>query len=313
MSGRIVAIVNPRSGGGRTGKGWAGIQVKLAEAIGPVTAMFTDAPMAATRLTAEALADGAELVIAVGGDGTVNEVVNGFFDAESRPRNPAARLGLIMSGTGGDFRKTLGIEDNAAAFIDRLKQGTERTVDIGRVTFTGHDGETRSRQFINIASFGLSGLVVQKVNSARVSKLFGGSFSFLWNTFAAMVDYKLPRVRIRIDDGPEEIVRVHTVAIANARFFGGGMMIAPDADPSDGLFDIVTLADVTPFEMAKQAKNIYAGNHTSHPKVTITRGRRLEAAPVEGEPAVFIDVDGEGPGRLPATYEILPGALTLRC
>jgi YegS/Rv2252/BmrU family lipid kinase len=250
----------------------------------------------------------------VGGDGTINEAVNGFFDEEGSIA-PDAVFSFVTSGTGGDFRKSFGIEAGWAAGVTRLADAKIRNVDVGRVSCLSPAGVNLIRYFVNIGSFGLSGAVVDSVNRARVAKLFGGRFAFALHSAVDMLTYRNRPVRIRIDDVFDEIVAVSTVAVANGRYFGAGMNVAPDAKPDDGLFDIVVMGAAPRTEAMAAMRLLYTGEHLTLPHVRAYRGRTLTASPVEetrGRP-VLIDLDGESGGRIPATFEILPGALRLRC
>jgi YegS/Rv2252/BmrU family lipid kinase len=312
----VAAVVNPRSGGGRTGRGWRLIATALERELGPIRAHFTTAPatprfLPAAELTRRALRDGAQLVIAVGGDGTINEVVNGFFE-DGVAINAHAHLAVLNTGTGGDFRRTFDLPEELDACVTRIGAGTTRVIDLGRLAFIAEDGENAVRHFNNIASFGLSGAVDRAVSRARFSKLLGGSFAFLWATLATALRYKPMPVRITADTGFDEIVNIGTAAIANGRFFGGGMMIAPHAEPDDGLFDVVIMRDTTFGDLLTGSRALYAGTHLDDPKVTHFRARTVTATPTGDAPAL-LDIDGEAPGRLPARFDMLPGAITLRC
>tara|TARA_R110000868_G_scaffold36635_1_gene129848 strand:- start:10177 stop:11148 length:972 start_codon:yes stop_codon:yes gene_type:complete len=316
LTPHVAAIVNPRSGGGRTGRGWRLINAALEAELGPVRASFTTSPstpryLPAAELTRAALKSGAQLVIAVGGDGTINEVVNGFFE-NGAAINPDAHLAILNTGTGGDFRKTFDFPDELEACAKRIGAGATRVIDLGRLSFTSEDGNEDTRYFNNIASFGLSGEVVRAVNRASLSKIFGGAFAFFWSTLKASFLYKTKPVRIVTDAGFDETLNVGMCAIANGRFFGGGMMIAPAAEPDDGLFDITIMRDTTFGDMLSGGGSLRDGTHIQNPKVTTLRCRSLTATPVGPDP-VLLDVDGEAPGRLPARYDILPAAITLRC
>ncbi len=305
-----VLIANPNSGGGRTRKRLPEILNALANAIGPVTLYKTRRPGDATDLTRKALAEGAELVIAVGGDGTLNECVNGFFDGEVA-LSPGAQFSFIMSGTGGDFRRTFGLDTELDSYIDAIASGRTQEIDLGRISYVNNDGAPEMRYFNNICSFGLSGRVDRAVNRAWLSKLFGGTFSFYWCTLTTMLFFRPQQVRIQVDDHFDETVAVNTASICNGQFFGGGMWIAPDADPRDGLFDVVIIKESTMSDMLRDTGAIYDGKHLSNPRVVTTRGKRVIATPINQD-NVLLDVDGEAPGRLPVTYEIVPKALTLR-
>ena len=309
--GRTRAIVNPHSYGDRTGTAWPAIERKLIHAIGPVEAVFTDGPSSATRLTRQALKDGMEQIIAVGGDGTINEVVNGFIEND-RPINPDAVLAVLTSGTGRDFRRTFSIPDTVDDQIERLAASEIRSIDLGKLTFIGDSGKEEVRYFGNIASFGLSGATDRSVNELTHAKRFGGKFAFQWGMLKALLTYRNQPVRIRIDDAFDQVVNVSTVAVCNGQFFGSGMHIAPNAVPDDGLFDVVMIADIGIVSLLLNVGSIYKGEHLSKPSVSVIRGRRVIALPVEGAREVLLDVDGEAPGRLPATFEIIPTAICFR-
>ena len=316
LTPHVAAIVNPRSGGGRTGRGWRLINDALEAELGPVRAQFTTSTatphyLPAAELTRNALKSGAQLVIAVGGDGTINEVVNGFFE-NGAAINPEAHLAILNTGTGGDFRKTFDMPAELEGCVKRIGAGTTRQIDLGRLTFVSEDGGAGTRYFNNIASFGLSGDVVRAVNRASFSKLFGGAFAFLWATLATAFRYKPHAVRVQTDTGFDDTMNVGMCAIANGRFFGGGMMIAPNAKPDDGIFDVVVMRDTKFSDMLTGSGALRDGTHLQNPKVISFQARTLTATPV-GEAHVRLDVDGEAPGRLPATFEILPAAITLRC
>lgn len=311
---RVRAIVNPNSSHGRTGKAWPQMHAALEAALGEVEVAMSTAPLDATTRTREALTDGVDLIIAVGGDGTVNEVVNGFFapptGPEDVPLRPQAALALLVSGTGGDFRRTFAIGNDLAGQIKRIADGETRAIDVGRIDYIDWDGKPAARYFINIASFGLSGLVVRSVNDAWLTKRISGRFAFFWASLGAVLRYRVPRVRLTVDaEAPIEF-GCNTVGVCNGRYFGGGMHMAPMARPDDGIFDVVIMRDMTRLDLMRDPNAIYRGEHLKNPKVSALRGSRVVAEPVDGE--VLLDVDGEGPGRLPATFTLLPGGLRFR-
>ena len=309
------AVVNPRSGGGRTGREWPAIVRGLEDIYPDLRTALTTRRGEAASLVRAALLQGHREIIAVGGDGTINEAVNGLFDASAGPIAPDAVFGFVTSGTGGDFRKCFGIAAGHAAAIARLKESTPRPVDIGRVTCVTAGGGTAVRHFINIASVGLSGMIVDSVNRARIAKLFGGQFAFAFHSAVAMLTYRDRKVRLRVDGSYDEIASISTLAIANGQYFGGGMRVAPHAIPDDGLFDVIIMGGVPKRQALAGMKLIYTGEHLNDPSVRALRGKTVMAAPVAetGGRPVLIEVDGENAGQLPATFEILPRALNLRC
>ncbi|HXC55510.1 MAG TPA: diacylglycerol kinase family protein [Rhizomicrobium sp.] len=307
-------VVNPRSGNGRTGRDWKEIARRLGAVYPHMSVGFTQKPGQATALVRHALSEGHQEIVAVGGDGTINEAVNGLFNAAGAI-DPDAVFAFVTSGTGGDFRKTFGIEAGTDAAIARLKTASVRPCDVGRVSCLTADGAPTLRYFVNIASFGLSGVIVESVNRARIAKLFGGAFAFAFHSALAMLRYKNTPVRLIVDGVDDEIATVATVAVANGQYFGGGMRVAPGAWTNDGLFDVVVMGGTPRGQALADMKLIYTGEHITKPHVRILHGQRVVVAPVaetRGRP-VYIETDGESAGRLPATFEILPGALNLRC
>lgn len=306
----VVAIVNPYSEAGKTGSAWPRIQARLEARIGPVKSLLTKARGHATELTREVLAQGAEWLIVVGGDGTLNEVVNGMMFAD-QPRNPNAVLSLIMRGTGGDFRKSLGLENTLESYLDALTQAEIRTLDLGKVTLTGPAGQALTRYFANISSFGMGGDVVHRLENAPWLKSLGGKPGFLLATLQSLSHYKPQRVRLRIDETLDWRLSVLQVAVANGRVHGGGMQVAPEAELDDGWFELIILTGIGPLQAVVTFPRVYQGQHLYSPAVRHLRCRSLRVEPLGAEP-VWLEVDGEALGRLPAQFEILPARLRIK-
>ena len=309
MSTRTFLVVNPRSANGQVQRRWDELAATVRSGFGEFEHAFTTARGDATKLARKALGEGYDMIVALGGDGTMNEVVNGFFE-DGKAVNPDAILGEIPMGTGGDFRKTAGIPKEAAAAAAALKGTATMRVDAGRLSLVDAAGRYAVRYFINIASFGIGGLVDSIVNSS--SKALGGKASFFLATARAAVRYKNKLVRLSLDGGTPMERRIYNVAVANGRYFGGGMQVAPNALLDDGLFDVVSLGDFGVAEAALQVRHIYKGTHLGMPKVEHWRARHVEAEPVDGADTVLLDVDGEQPGSLPSKFEMLPGAIKLK-
>ncbi|HEY0300198.1 MAG TPA: diacylglycerol kinase family protein [Rhizomicrobium sp.] len=307
-------VVNPRSGNGRTLRDWKLTERQLGAVYPHMSVVFTERGGQATALVRAALREGHHEIVAIGGDGTINEAVNGMFVGDG-PLNPDAVFAFVTSGTGGDFRKSFGIGAGTEAAITRLRTAGVKACDVGRVSCLTARGAPAMRYFINIASFGLSGVIVEKVNRARIAKLFGGPFAFAFHSAAAMLTYRNTPLRILVDGKDDEIATIGTAAIANGQYFGGGMRVAPGAAVDDGLFDVVIMGGTPKGQALSEMKLIYSGEHIHKPHVRVLRGRKVVVAPVaetRGR-AVYIETDGESAGRLPATFEILPRALNLRC
>jgi YegS/Rv2252/BmrU family lipid kinase len=302
---RTVLIVNPKSQGGRLGKQWK----DLADTIGrvfPFDEAITEGPGDATRLTREALRGGAERVVAIGGDGTINEVVNGFFDDAGAAIAPDASFAVIPFGTGGDFRRSVHMPTDLAEAARVIAANHRRKIDVGRLEFTATAGGRAARMFANIASFGVSGVVDRLVNES--SKRLG-RLAFAVATARATWSYKNQRVQL-VFDGAERIdATINTVAIANGRYFGGAMMVAPNAELDDGAFDVIAMGDFGFGDLLTSGRRLYKGTHLTMDKVTARRARIVEAEPIDPAAVVELDIDGENPGRLPARFEVVPSAL----
>jgi YegS/Rv2252/BmrU family lipid kinase len=304
---RTVLVVNPRSQGGRLGKRWKDIADTIGRAF-PFDELITQGPHDATRLTRDALRSGAERVVAMGGDGTINEVVNGFFDDQGKPIAPEASLGVIPFGTGGDFRRTVHLPTELADAARVIAANHRRRIDVGRLEFTATGGARGARMFANIASFGVSGVVDRLVNESG-KKL--GRLSFALATARATWSYTNQRVQLVFDGGDRVEATINTVAIANGRYFGGAMMVAPHAELDDGQFDVIAMGDFGFADLLRSGRRLYQGTHLTMDKVTARRARVVEAEPIDPGAVIELDVDGENPGRLPARFELVPAALWL--
>ncbi|NBD09537.1 MULTISPECIES: diacylglycerol kinase family protein [Corallococcus] len=304
---KTFLVVNPRSANGQTGKRWVEISAQVGRVLGEFGHGFTSGGMDAARLARQAIEDGYECIVAVGGDGTLNEVTNGFF-RDGQVINPQATLGLLPRGTGGDFRRTFGWDLELTSALERLRTEKTEPFDVGRLEFIDNDGNPATRFFANIASFGVSAVVAREVNQG--SKALGGNLSFMWGTVKGLMKYTEQQVRLTVDGGAPETVSVTAVAVANGRYFGSGMFVAPDALTHDGLFDVTLWSNYGLSDFVLKSKGVYNGDHVNWKGTRRLRCRTLHAESETGD--VFLDVDGETPGRLPCTMTLLPGAIRLK-
>ncbi len=302
-------MVNPRAGSGTAARKIPEIDAAFARAGVRHRIVETRAPGDATRLAREARLDGVDCIAVVGGDGTINEVGQAYLGDDGEPA-PGPDLALIPAGTGGDFRKTFELGDDVDVAVRRIVESEPRPLDLGVLSLTSDAGEKIARAFLNITSFGIGGLTDRIVNASP--KWMGGKAAFFLGTLRAMVSYRNAPVIVRVDGKPCLEGPILNVAIANGRYFGGGMKIAPDADPSDGLFDVIALYDLTRAQGVGLAYKIYQGSHLGSPGVRVARGSLVEAEPAMPGGEVLIDMDGETPGRLPLTARVAPGALRIR-
>jgi diacylglycerol kinase (ATP) len=304
---RPLVIVNPRSGGGLSEARWARLVEGLTDGLGPFDSVFTTAPRDATAIAQREAAAGRRLVVAFGGDGTISETVGGILAAGA---GATCELGIIPRGTGGDFRRTLDLPQDLAEAARRVRDGRPQTIDAGRVTYVAHDGAAETRPFVNVASFGFSSAVATRANASM--KRLGGKVAFLGATVGALLAYDNTDVWLQLDDGPRERRRVLMTAVGNGRFFGGGMKICPRATLDSGRLDVVVVGDFTRLEVLTKVSRLYDGSHLELEAVSHATALKVVATPVEADAVVPVELDGETPGRLPATFEILPSALRVR-
>jgi len=296
-----VFLVNPAAANGSTGRRWPEIAHQAAGVGLEGDALLSERRGHLGELAREAALGGARLLVVVGGDGSISEVVNGLAGIESPPA-----VALIPRGTGGDFVRTFAIPNDIAAAARVALTGDTRSIDLGRVDYRSWDGGDGSSLFANVASAGMSGAIAQRANDT--SKALGAKASYLWATFAVFAGWSAVETRLTVDDESRE-GRMFDVVVANGRFFGGGMKMCPDAAPDDGLLDVVTIGDVTKRDLVMTMPKIYRGTHLPHPKAEALRGRVVT---VETDEPVPVELDGEQPGTTPARFEVLPGALQLR-
>lgn len=313
-----LVIVNPQSGGGKTGRTFSSMQRTFENALGTIDVVFTSQSGHAIELAEKSATEGRELVIAVGGDGTLNEVVNGIMravDSNTVSSERAPVVGIIGQGTGGDFRKTLGLEHRLDAYLSAIASGRVRHVDIGRVTYLDHEKTTKTRYFVNILSAGMGGLVDRYV--ADASRALGGRVAYFGASFRALVEAKRGRLRCDVTNDGETSTRKLTtmmIAVCNGRFFGSGMQVAPMADLSDGKFEVVSLDASNKIAFSVGSQRIYKGEHIGKPGTTHFRCDKI-TMDLENEDArkVFLlDCDGEPIGGLPIEVELVSGAIRLR-
>ena len=304
--GKVIhAIVNPRSGAGWTRWRWPRIAQRLDDAGVAVRSYVTSAPDEATRITRELLRAGVREILSVGGDGTANEVANGFL-RDGRPIAPDAVLSIMPTGTGHDFARSLGIAGTGEA-VAALLDGSVCTVDVGLIEYCGPDGRDQ-RCFVNAADVGLGAVAAARIN--RSHKLLGGFLTYLVGATRAIVTAYPRLARVVVDgvaliDGP-----VQMILIANGGFHAGGMRMAPRASPTDGQFDVLVLQGVARSALLLSIlPRAYRGTHVQHPAIIYRRG--CEVAVSADEPLLF-EMDGESPGTTDLTARVLPGALRVR-
>ena len=311
-----LVIVNPESADGATQENWPKIASDLRTHFGPFSVVFTEAIGHGRKLANEAAKQGTKLIIACGGDGTISEVANGIIEA-----NEQVELGILPGGTGSDFRRTLNLPTNIAEAARALRDGRTRVIDAGRVTFVNESGERETRFFINVASLGMSTEVLSRTASGEAKKWIpgfaprklSGKLSYAAATVQTTLAASPTEIILQIDEQAERRLRIAELAVANGRYYGGGMKIAPNAKLDDGSFDVVTIGDASAFRILANAPRLYFGTHLRMNEVTHTMAKQVVARPVKKDEEVRIELDGEVICRLPVTFQIMPRNLRVRC
>ena len=307
-----LIIVNPKSASGATRDNWSSIASDLRTHFGPFQVAFTKGPGDGIDLARRSAEEGRRFIIACGGDGTINEMANGIIESGTD-----CELGIFPSGTGGDFRRTLGIPTELREAARTLREGRTEAIDVGKITYLNHKGETESRYFLNVSSFGLAASIIERVKGSTSLKWLPldtvrGRASFALSTLQEVAGLATTNVRVKLDDGDEHPLSTVNFCIANARYFGGGMMIAPDAKIADGFLDVINIGDINTAKILLNAYTLYRGSHLSLKEVKDKLAKRIEARPLNDGDEVHIEVDGELLGMLPAVYEVVPKALKVR-
>jgi diacylglycerol kinase (ATP) len=301
MAGSCLTIVNPISAGGATAKRWPRIRDSLARHINFDVAQ-TEYPQHAIRLGIEARELGYSRVICVGGDGTLNEVVNGIL--QGSPDIPLPEVGMVPSGTGSDLARSIGIARDTDEACARLAAPYRQLTDLGLVAYRGASGEEQ-RYFVNAAGLGYAAEVVSRRNG--FNRYLRGTLPYLASVATTLMTHRNSDVKITLD-GSTSSHRVTAVVLAIGQYFGGGMRVAPNAILDDGMFDVVTIGDVTHLELVYNFPRVYRGTHLNHPKVRAERARSIA---VESDQPMLVQADGELLGLSPVRFQILPRALTL--
>jgi diacylglycerol kinase (ATP) len=263
--------------------------------------LVSERPGHVIELAEQAARGGAELVVSVGGDGTLNEAVNGLMRAGT-----PTELAIVPIGTGMDFVRTYGIPTKFDDAVRTALAGKVRTIDLGRVSFRTWAGEDAERYVANVGSVGMSAAVAQRANG--MSKVLGGRMTFFYALVRVFFEWQNTVVDVDLD-GDRRSARMHDVVVANGQYHGGAMWLAPEARPDDGLFDVLTIGDITKLDFATTAPKLYRGAHLAHPKVDLVRARVVS---VDARERLPIELDGEQVGTTPVRFEIVPGALRVR-
>ncbi len=322
-----LLIVNPACGSRRVAKSIPRALERVEKVLGEVSIRFTSRRGHAHELARQAVEEGYSLVVAVGGDGTLSEVANGVLrasnDAAGAPSGasaPSVAIGIINLGTGGDFRRTLGIGSGVDHCLEALTSGRERLVDVGRARFRGRDGVLVERYFVNVLSAGLGGLVDLYMES--MPAFVGGRAGYYLAALRAVAVSREQQVKARVTwlhETRDEVIPAYLFTVCNGRWFGGGMDVAPMALPEDGRLEVVTVTAPSKRYLAGRVRSVYAGRHLEEPTVRHFPCSKIElsldtaeASLADASRRFLLDVDGDALGSLPVEIEVMPRILRVR-
>ena len=299
-----LVIVNPNAGNGRGAKDWDKIAELLKKENISYTVYFTERKGNAIELSQDAIEAGFRKIITVGGDGTLNEVLNGVFSNNSCPTTDIV-LSLIPVGTGNDWGRMFGIPLDYAKAVKIISEDKRMLHDVGLISFF-NDNKKKERYFINIAGLGFESVVVRKTNHQKDNG-HGGKLIYFYNLLTSLLSYKNTMATIIID-GETKQANVFSINIGNGRYCGGGMRQTPNAMPDDGLLDVTVINGMGKFEIVRNLKILYDGTILSHPKIEGYKCRKIK---VTSESIMYIEADGESLGHTPAEFTIIPSGINI--
>ena len=299
----LHVIVNPASGSGRARKRWPGISATLMEYGLDHEVSFTSGPNDATRIARELARAGTQTIVAVGGDGTVNEIINGMIE-NNAPVNQNTKLLVLPCGTGKDLGRTLGTGEVTRA-IEALIAGSVTSMDLGLITYTTGDGRQESRYFANVADLGLGANVADRINSS--SKKLGGLLTYLIAAVRTIIEFKARDISVDVDGERVFHDSANMVVLANGQYFAGGMLVAPTASICDGLLEMYILADVGKRALLTSLlPRVYRGKHVGRHGVLHVRAASVS---IQSAAGILLEMDGEQIGTSPVSVEVIPRVL----
>jgi YegS/Rv2252/BmrU family lipid kinase len=306
---KVCFVVNEKSAAGKTKRSWAQTEKALRERGQAFEVKYTEKMGDGTRLTQEALALGCDLIISVGGDGTNNEVINGFFGEDGTPRREGAMFSFLASGTGSDLRRSLPALQQPDDILAMIQRGESHLLDIGRLRYQSLEGEEKLRFFLNITSFGMSAKITDDVNRSSLKRL-SGSLAFHLSSIRGFFGFPNVPMRVSLDDKEPFEVACRLGVVANGRCFGGGMRVAPNALMDDGLFEVMLLDGAGTWALLRHFGSIYKGTHLGLPWIRSARAQKIAVSCDLRD--VLFESDGEVFGKLPMTFEMFARVLPFR-
>jgi YegS/Rv2252/BmrU family lipid kinase len=304
---KTKVIMNPAARKGRSGENWGNVQALLNQHLDDYNVSFTEQAGHAKSLARQALDDGYERFIAVGGDGTANEVLNGLCE-NGTLMNPNTVMSVIPAGTANEICRSLGLLEDPTLAYQVLSNGKPISVDLQMISCENFNGERVKHHGALLTSVGSAAEISHKTSRSKYIKRLGAELSYFIVTLLVTLTYKPKEFVIQIDDGPEETLTLTTGLICNMKYGGGGMKLAPNAIYDDGEFDFVLFDNFTRTDLLTKSPSwLFEGRHIDHPKIDVRRGRKVR---ISSEMDSFVDADGETIGRIPLELEMKPNALT---
>ncbi len=309
QNNKWLVIVNPAASIGKSGKDWPEIKQLLTNEGIDFDALITDHPRHAIELVKTHITEqGYRKIIAVGGDGTNNEVINGIFTQQRFPTQDLT-MGTIPIGTGNDWRRTFRFPEGYQQLVKVLKDGRVFPHDVGKVTYY-NDGDSKVRYFLNAAGTGLNEMVCNRTNRLK-SQGKGGAVRYMLSTAGCLLSFECVRVKLTIDDQEVFDDELLSLSVGNGKYNGGGMMMMPQAVPDDGLFDVTVVKKVSMLKFASNISNIYDGTFVDKLKeVTTYRGKKIRIVSIPAH-KLLLETEGETHTNSPFDFEILPRSINM--
>lgn len=302
-----LVIINPNSGKKKGKKDWKLIQTLLEKSEFKFKHIFTERKFHAIDLSIDFIEKGYRNLIVVGGDGTLNEVINGIFSQKKVPTTDI-KIGMIPLGTGNDWGRMYQISEDYEQAIKIIKNDHTFIQDAGMVKYAHHK-ELKSRYFVNMAGMGYDALVAKKTNLMK-EKGGGGAFAYLINLILGLIQYKHTIINLKIDDKDIFTGKIFSLNVGICKYNGGGMMQLPFAIPDNGLLDVTVIRNASKFKVIKNIKNLYDGSFVKIPEVETFTGKKVEIIS-KPKNSLFLEADGESLGHSPFEFSIIPKSVKL--
>ncbi|MCW7490783.1 diacylglycerol/lipid kinase family protein [Leptospira meyeri] len=306
---KMKVIINPVSGGGLSAKVWKKVEPELIKKGIPYEFEATTKERAARDIAKDAVKQGFHWIVGIGGDGTFSNVINGLFE-NGKLIHKNVIFSPIPAGRGNDFIKTVKVPKNPIKALEQILNGKERIIDLIAVTYTKADKTKGNYLCLNLADFGMGGEVVYKVNRSKLAHIIGGKGVFLLYSILGLFTYTNKKITLTLSKFEKITNKCRLIVCANGEYAGGGMWFAPKAKLDDGKMDLLAIQDVTVSETLRKFSYLYRGKLSADSKVISKQITELTA---ESDEDVFIDVDGENMGQLPAHFKVLPNVLPIKC